>query len=253
MTRRRVPPLPRAAVAAQEPRAAIRGVRATAPRAAGPAARPHRRGRLRRAAGGVEARGRVSRGRARRLYRGAAALVFPSLYEGFGMPVARGDGVRLPGRLLERRRRCPRSPATPRACSTRATSTTSPPPSTTSSRPRAVDRARARARRLFTWDACARAHDDGLPRALLRLTLAAEPLELARRRAARRAPRTTPPAPIRAARAPSSGRRRGRAARPCRASATRRCGRTRASRGRRARTRTRRAPRRCAARPSRST
>ena len=36
---------------------------------------------------GVEARGRISRDELVRLYRGAAALVFPSLYEGFGMPV----------------------------------------------------------------------------------------------------------------------------------------------------------------------
>jgi len=36
---------------------------------------------------GVEARGRVSRDELVELYRSAAALVFPSLYEGFGMPV----------------------------------------------------------------------------------------------------------------------------------------------------------------------
>jgi glycosyltransferase involved in cell wall biosynthesis len=36
---------------------------------------------------GVEAGGRVSRDELVDLYRGAAALVFPSLYEGFGMPV----------------------------------------------------------------------------------------------------------------------------------------------------------------------
>jgi glycosyltransferase involved in cell wall biosynthesis len=36
---------------------------------------------------GVEARGRVSRDELVELYRGASALVFPSLYEGFGMPV----------------------------------------------------------------------------------------------------------------------------------------------------------------------
>src|SRR5262249_24959963 len=37
--------------------------------------------------GGVEARGRVSTNELVSLYRGAAAVVFPSLYEGFGMPV----------------------------------------------------------------------------------------------------------------------------------------------------------------------
>jgi glycosyltransferase involved in cell wall biosynthesis len=36
---------------------------------------------------GVEARGPVSQDELVRLYRGAAALVFPSLYEGFGLPV----------------------------------------------------------------------------------------------------------------------------------------------------------------------
>ena len=36
---------------------------------------------------GVESRGRVSRDELVELYRGAAAVVFPSLYEGFGMPV----------------------------------------------------------------------------------------------------------------------------------------------------------------------
>ena len=36
---------------------------------------------------GVEPRGRVSRDELVELYRGAAAVVFPSLYEGFGMPV----------------------------------------------------------------------------------------------------------------------------------------------------------------------
>jgi len=36
---------------------------------------------------GVEARGRVSRDELVDLYRSAAALVFPSLYEGFGLPV----------------------------------------------------------------------------------------------------------------------------------------------------------------------
>jgi glycosyltransferase involved in cell wall biosynthesis len=36
---------------------------------------------------GVESRGRVSTDELVRLYRTAAALVYPSLYEGFGMPV----------------------------------------------------------------------------------------------------------------------------------------------------------------------
>ena len=54
-----------------------------------------------------------------RLYRGAAVLVYPVLYEGFGMPIVRGDGLRHAGRGLAapdarrglRRRRCTRRPA----------------------------------------------------------------------------------------------------------------------------------------------
>ncbi len=45
---------------------------------------------------GVEARGRVSTAELVRLYRTAAALVYPSLYEGFGMPVIEAMGTGCP-------------------------------------------------------------------------------------------------------------------------------------------------------------
>jgi glycosyltransferase involved in cell wall biosynthesis len=45
---------------------------------------------------GVEARGRVSADELVSLYRGAAAVVFPSLYEGFGMPVVEGMAAGAP-------------------------------------------------------------------------------------------------------------------------------------------------------------
>ena len=61
------------------------------------------------------------------LYRGARALVFPSLYEGFGIPVARGDGVRH-ARRDERRRRDRGGGGGARRCSsTRSTSRRSRP------------------------------------------------------------------------------------------------------------------------------
>ena len=60
--------------------------------------------------GGVDAereRPLARRGRRRRARRALprrARLVYPSLYEGFGIPVARGDGVRRAGRHVSRRR-----------------------------------------------------------------------------------------------------------------------------------------------------
>ena len=59
--------------------------------------------------GGVQADGwlgRVSDDELAALYRGARCLVYPSLYEGFGMPIARGDGLRHAGR--DERGRCDR-------------------------------------------------------------------------------------------------------------------------------------------------
>jgi glycosyltransferase involved in cell wall biosynthesis len=109
---------------------------------------------------GVEARGRISQAELVGLYRGAAALVFPSLYEGFGMPVLEAMACGCPV-----------------ACSN---STSLPEVAGGAARlfdPRDVDdlaaaiddvlrepepwiaRGLARAKE-FTWDACARAHDD---------------------------------------------------------------------------------------------
>ena len=109
---------------------------------------------------GVEARGRVSADELVELYRGAAALVFPSFYEGFGMPVVEAMACGCPV-----------------ACST---VTSLPEVAGSAARffdptdvddiaeatddvlrhrdvwiQRGLERARA-----FTWDANARAHDD---------------------------------------------------------------------------------------------
>jgi glycosyltransferase involved in cell wall biosynthesis len=109
---------------------------------------------------GVEARGRVSRDELVDLYRRAAALVFPSLYEGFGMPVVEAMACGCPV-----------------ACSN---ATSLPEVAGDAARlfdPRDVDEIAAavddvlnepepwiargleRAKR-FTWDACACAHED---------------------------------------------------------------------------------------------
>jgi glycosyltransferase involved in cell wall biosynthesis len=108
---------------------------------------------------GVEARGRVQPDELVGLYRSAAALVFPSVYEGFGMPVLEAMACECPV-----------------ACSS---STSLPEVTGDAARlfdPRDVDdiasavddvltdpdpwiaRGLARAK-LFTWDACAQAHD----------------------------------------------------------------------------------------------
>ena len=84
---RAVPALPGAPVAAQEPRPAVRGVRAAAPGPARAAARAHRRralaARPRTASRCSGTSGSTSSSRST----GApSALVFPSLYEGFGLP-----------------------------------------------------------------------------------------------------------------------------------------------------------------------
>jgi glycosyltransferase involved in cell wall biosynthesis len=109
---------------------------------------------------GVETRGRISRDELVRLYQGAAALVFPSLYEGFGMPVLEAMACGCPvvcsnvtslpevagdaARLFD-----------PRDTDDIATAIddvlADPEPLIA----RGLERAQA-----FTWDACARAHDD---------------------------------------------------------------------------------------------
>ena len=205
---------------------------------------------------GPSARCRRRRGARPRL-EGRARGSLPSR-RGARLPVAvrrvrrsrpRSDGLRLSGGLLERGlapRGRGRRGATLRSTRRR---TTSPRPSTRCSTTRSPgSRAGSRGRRSSPGTrapAPTTRSTASSPRADARDRAARAP----RRRAARRAPRTRPPAPSRAARARGSDRRPARGAPPSRASATRRCGRTGASRGRHGRTRTRRAPRRCAARP----
>jgi glycosyltransferase involved in cell wall biosynthesis len=109
---------------------------------------------------GVEARGRVSLGELVGLYRRAAALVFPSLYEGFGMPVveamacgcpvACSNATSLPevagdaARLFD--------PRDPGAIAAAVDDVLRDPDPWVA---RGLERAKA-----FTWEACARAHDD---------------------------------------------------------------------------------------------
>ena len=109
---------------------------------------------------GVEARGRVSTEALADLYRRAAALVFPSLYEGFGMPLVEAMACACPvasssatslrevagdaARLFD-----PRDPED----IARAVDDVLRDPEPWVAR--GLVRAQA-----FTWDACARAHDD---------------------------------------------------------------------------------------------
>ncbi len=109
---------------------------------------------------GVEARGRVSRDELVRLYQGAGALVFPSLYEGFGMPVLEAMACGCPvacsnvtslpevagdaARLFDPRNVDDITAALDEVLE-------HPEPWIA----RGLERAQA-----FTWDACARAHDD---------------------------------------------------------------------------------------------
>ena len=85
---RAVPPLSRTAVAAQEPRRLFQAFVDAAEEAARPAPPPD--GKRSRApapaSGGRRALGLVPREELASLYRRAAASVFPSLYEGFGLP-----------------------------------------------------------------------------------------------------------------------------------------------------------------------
>ena len=159
---RPVPALPRQRLAAQEPRAAARGVCPAPARAAGAAARPDRfraraparAARASRSADTCPATSSCgSTGR-------PSALVFPSLYEGFGLPpleamasgcpVASSDAGALPEVLGD----APAyfDPTDPEAI---AAAVLRGP-----GRPAALRRARAARAREFTWDACAREHDD---------------------------------------------------------------------------------------------
>jgi glycosyltransferase involved in cell wall biosynthesis len=109
---------------------------------------------------GVQARGRVSQQELVELYRGAAALVFPSLYEGFGMPVleamacgcpvACSNVTSLPEVAGDAARMFDPHDVDDIASATDAV-LADPAPWIA----RGLERAKA-----FTWDACARAHDD---------------------------------------------------------------------------------------------
>ncbi len=109
---------------------------------------------------GVEARGRVSREELVQLYRSAAALVFPSLFEGFGMPileamacacpVACSNTTSLPevagdaARLFD--------PTDPDEIAAAVSDVLDDPEPWIA---RGLERAK-----VFTWDACARAHEE---------------------------------------------------------------------------------------------
>jgi glycosyltransferase involved in cell wall biosynthesis len=109
---------------------------------------------------GVEVRGHVPRDELVCLYRSAATLVFPSLYEGFGLPpleamacgcpVAASDAGALPEVLGDAARMFdPTDPDAIAACV--AAVLDDPEPLVK----RGLERSRS-----FSWDACARRHDE---------------------------------------------------------------------------------------------
>jgi glycosyltransferase involved in cell wall biosynthesis len=111
------------------------------------------------APGGVETRGHVSQDELAELYRSAAALVFPSLYEGFGQPpleamasgtpVAASNVASLPEVVGDAARLF--DPTRAEAIAAAVDDVLRDPEPW-------VERGLARAA-AFTWDACARAHD----------------------------------------------------------------------------------------------
>ena len=109
---------------------------------------------------GVEARGRVSSNELVELYRGAAALVFPSLYEGFGMPVVEAMACGCPVA-------CANVTSLPEVAGNAArlfdatdVDEIAAAADDVLANPQPwIERGLVRAR-LFTWDANARAHDD---------------------------------------------------------------------------------------------
>jgi glycosyltransferase involved in cell wall biosynthesis len=109
---------------------------------------------------GVEVRGHVPRDELVRLYRTAAALVFPSLYEGFGLPpleamacgcpVAASNAGALPEVLGDAARMF--DPSDPDAIAASVAAVLDDPAPLVQ---RGLERSRS-----FTWDACARRHDE---------------------------------------------------------------------------------------------
>jgi len=106
---------------------------------------------------GVESRGRVSDEELADLYRSAAALVFPSLYEGFGLPPLEAMACGCPVA-------CSRAGSLPEVCGQAAEyfDPTSPEDMAQAIlraiEGRLVEQGLARAREL-TWEECARRHD----------------------------------------------------------------------------------------------
>jgi len=109
---------------------------------------------------GVEVRGHVPRDELVRLYQTAGALVFPSLYEGFGLPPLEAMACGCPVAVA-------RAGALPEACADAARYFDPTKPEEIADAVRDVlanpaelaKRGLARARG-FTWDDCARRHDD---------------------------------------------------------------------------------------------
>ncbi|MDX6621177.1 MAG: hypothetical protein QOK36_3563 [Gaiellales bacterium] len=108
---------------------------------------------------GVDVRGLVGRGELRELYRTAGALVFPSLYEGFGLPPLEAMASGCPVAAS-------RAGALPEICGDAAILFDADDPASIAAGVREAlasgddvrERALARAR-SFTWAACAAAHE----------------------------------------------------------------------------------------------
>ena len=158
--------------------------------------------------------GRVAPRRARAPLPHRRGARLPEPVRGLRPAAARGDGLRLPGRVLERGARCRRSVATPHASSTRARPRRSPPPiedvlrepdgcrAAGSSGPRPSRGRRPRAPTTRSTASCA---------VLTRRSAATS----ASTSSSTSSAKSTRRLPSRAARAPWSRRRRGRAAPPC--------------------------------------
>ena len=102
---------------------------------------------------GADLRGYVRKEELVRLYQEAACVVFPSRYEGFGLPLRRGDGLRDAGRRTARRRRCARWSATRRVRRRTTSPTLCAGRSPTAERLSAAGLERAK---RFTWEETAR-------------------------------------------------------------------------------------------------
>jgi glycosyltransferase involved in cell wall biosynthesis len=109
---------------------------------------------------GVEARGRVSRDELVELYRRAAVLVFPSLYEGFGMPILEAMACGCPAACSNATSLSEVAGDAARLFDPRDVGEIAAAVDEVLRKPepwiaRGLERAKS-----FTWDACARAHDE---------------------------------------------------------------------------------------------